>query len=220
MELKELEMFLAVVEERSVNRAAERVCRTQPAVSIALQKLETELGVCLLHRPRRRSFQLTRAGQLVYEYASRMVTLRDEALSALKGPTVGVTGRLLLGVSEELVGQIAAMLEGFRQQNPAVRVELVMDLANRLLLDVAERKLDLAVVPQSVPSVRMSPNSVAVAVESNGASLWVVRCQGMLGTPANRFVELLSSPTEAVRVRSHAKSQKDRAAPVRRSKVA
>jgi len=48
----QLEMFLAVVEERSVNKAAGRVCRTQPAVSIALRKLEEEFGVPLLNRTR------------------------------------------------------------------------------------------------------------------------------------------------------------------------
>src|SRR5260370_32691994 len=54
MELMQLEMFVAVVEERSFLRAAERVFRTQPAVSIGLRKLEERIGVPLLDRSHRR----------------------------------------------------------------------------------------------------------------------------------------------------------------------
>jgi DNA-binding transcriptional LysR family regulator len=55
MELMQLEMFVAVAEERSFVRAAERVFRTQPAVSIGLRKLEGRIGVALLDRSHRRA---------------------------------------------------------------------------------------------------------------------------------------------------------------------
>jgi DNA-binding transcriptional LysR family regulator len=79
MEFKQLEMFVAVAEEGSMMRAAERVFRTQPAVSMALSKLEQEFGSCLFHRSRRRGFQLTAVGEVLHEYAKRMLALRDEA---------------------------------------------------------------------------------------------------------------------------------------------
>lgn len=84
MELMQLEMFVAVVEERSFLRAAERVFRTQPAVSIGLRKLEEEIGVPLLYRSRRQSGRLTPRGEMLYEYASRILRLRNEMCSALK----------------------------------------------------------------------------------------------------------------------------------------
>ncbi|MGH9456875.1 MAG: LysR family transcriptional regulator [Thermoanaerobaculia bacterium] len=79
MEFKQLEMFVAVAEERSVIRAARRVFRTQPAVSMALAKLEQELGSPLFHRSRERGFQLTGVGEILHDYAKRMLALRDEA---------------------------------------------------------------------------------------------------------------------------------------------
>ena len=79
MEFKQLEIFVAVAEERSTIRAAERVFRTQPAVSMALAKLEQEIGSCLFHRSRGNRFQLTRSGELLHEYAKRLLALRDEA---------------------------------------------------------------------------------------------------------------------------------------------
>jgi DNA-binding transcriptional LysR family regulator len=79
MEFKQLEMFMAVAEERSILRAAAKVFRTQPAVSMAVAKLEQELGLHLFHRSRERRFQLTSAGEVLHQYAKRMLALRDEA---------------------------------------------------------------------------------------------------------------------------------------------
>jgi LysR family transcriptional regulator, low CO2-responsive transcriptional regulator len=79
MEFKQLEMFVAVAEERSVMRAAERVFRTQPAVSMAVAKLEEEIGSCLFQRSGQGGFQLTATGQVLWDYAKRMIALRDEA---------------------------------------------------------------------------------------------------------------------------------------------
>src|SRR5712671_6122249 len=84
MELTQLEMFVAVVEERSFLRAVERVFRTQPAVSIRLRKLEGRIGVPLLDRSHRRGGRPTPAGEVLYEYASRIIGLRDEGLPSFR----------------------------------------------------------------------------------------------------------------------------------------
>jgi DNA-binding transcriptional LysR family regulator len=79
MEFKQLEMFIAVAEERSVQRATERVFRSQPAVSMAIAKLEEEVGSPLFHRTRSERFRLTDVGEVLYDYAKRVIALRDEA---------------------------------------------------------------------------------------------------------------------------------------------
>ena len=84
MELMQLEMFVAVVEEGSVHRAADKVCRTQPAVSIALKKLGIEVGSPLFHRKHRFDYQLTPTGEILYSYATRLLCLRNEAVAALR----------------------------------------------------------------------------------------------------------------------------------------
>ena len=65
MEFMQLEMFVALVEERSFQKAAERVFRTQPAVSLALRKLEQRIGTPLLDRSRPRDHRLTHAGKVL-----------------------------------------------------------------------------------------------------------------------------------------------------------
>lgn len=86
MDLLQLEHFLAVVEERSFTRASERVCRTQPAVSQSIKKLEEEVGAPLFARDVH-DVSLTDAGKVLVEYARKMVRARDDArreLGALK----------------------------------------------------------------------------------------------------------------------------------------
>jgi DNA-binding transcriptional LysR family regulator len=82
MEFKQLEMFVALAEERRVRPAAERVFRTQPAVSMAIAKLEEEVGSPLFIR--REQFRLTEAGETLYRYAFALLRLRSDAEAALR----------------------------------------------------------------------------------------------------------------------------------------
>src|SRR5687768_18599564 len=79
MDLLQLEHFLAVVEERTFTRAAERVCRTQPAVSQSIKKLEEEVGAALFARDVH-EVSLTEAGRVLADYARQMVGLRNQAM--------------------------------------------------------------------------------------------------------------------------------------------
>ena len=91
MDLLQLEHFLAVVEERTFTRAAERVCRTQPAVSQSIKKLEDEVGTPLFAR-NAHEVSLTEAGRALVIYARKIVESRDDAmrqLGALKNLTSG-----------------------------------------------------------------------------------------------------------------------------------
>ncbi|MGH9755200.1 MAG: LysR family transcriptional regulator [Blastocatellia bacterium] len=79
----QLEMLVAAVEEGGIQKAAARVFRTQPAVSMALRKLEEEMNAPLFDRSERRHYTLTEAGETLYTYAKRMLKVHDEALLTL-----------------------------------------------------------------------------------------------------------------------------------------
>ena len=95
MDLLQLEHFLAVVEERTFTRAAERVGRTQPAISQSVKKLEGEMGAPLFARDLH-DVSLTDAGKVLVEYARKMVRARDDAmrdvgaLKTLKAGTLNI----------------------------------------------------------------------------------------------------------------------------------
>src|SRR5260370_39265500 len=100
MEFQQLEMFAAVVEEGSVSRAAGRVCRTAPAVSIALRKLEEEMGAPLFDRSERHNYRLTASGKTLYSFATRILEMRKEATAAVSEVRRGGPGDLRLGHPE------------------------------------------------------------------------------------------------------------------------
>src|SRR5262249_47061772 len=95
MDLLQLEHFLAVVEERTFTRAAERGGRRQPAISQSVKKLEEEVGAPLFSRDVH-EVSLTEAGRVLVEYARKMVRARDDAmrdlgsLKALKSGTLNI----------------------------------------------------------------------------------------------------------------------------------
>jgi DNA-binding transcriptional LysR family regulator len=78
LDLVQLEHFLAVADERTFTRAAERVFRTQPALSQSIKKLEKDLGATLFVRDNG-DVSLTEAGRMLRDYAHRMLKLRDDA---------------------------------------------------------------------------------------------------------------------------------------------
>lgn len=81
MDFGQLEVLVAVVEEQNFTRAARRLFRTQPAVSMALRSLEEEIGLRLIERSCHRKCAVTATGQFFYAYASRILLLRSEMLS-------------------------------------------------------------------------------------------------------------------------------------------
>src|ERR1700704_2928382 len=99
MDLGELQVFLMVAKEGSFSRAAERLYRTQPAVSLGIRKLEDSLGQPLFVRGAR-PVRLTEAGTLLKDYAERLLNLRDEISKGLTDLAGLERGELALGVNE------------------------------------------------------------------------------------------------------------------------
>jgi DNA-binding transcriptional LysR family regulator len=147
MELMQMEMFVAVVDERSVRGAAERVFRTQPAVSIALRKLEEEVGAALFDRERRYEYRLTEVGQELYRYAVRVLNLRNEAVSRLSDLRSLRAGRLRVGANESFSSQLLPKLAAaFLKEHPGICMEVKCERSESVLGDLRDRNLDLAFV--------------------------------------------------------------------------
>jgi DNA-binding transcriptional LysR family regulator len=147
MELMQLEMFVAAAEEPSLQRAAERVFRTQPAVTIALHKLEEEVGAPLFDRSSRAGSSLTEAGQLLYEYAQRILGSRDEALAALAEVHSLRRGRVRIGANESTcLYVLPSLVTAFRERFPDIRMEILRQAPAKLPRELRERDLDIAIL--------------------------------------------------------------------------
>ena len=145
MEFQQLEMFAAVIEEGSISRAAQRVCRTGPAVSIALKKLEDEMGTPLFERDDRHSHRLTASGELLYEHAKRILDLRREAETAVKHSSHDATLRIGTHESTSLY-LLPSLIARLNQAHPAIKTEVICGNADRLLLALANRTIELALI--------------------------------------------------------------------------
>lgn len=146
MEFRQLEMFVALVEAGSIQRAAERVFRTQPAVSMSIRKLEEELGVSIFNRSDRNPAP-TEVGRLLYDYATRLLAARDEAVVAVDGFARAERGHLRIGASESISHHLLPdVLSAFHDAHPGLTVEIACRSSRLLARDLRERRLDVALL--------------------------------------------------------------------------
>lgn len=147
MELMQLEMFAAMVEEGNFNRAAERVSRTQPALSMALRKLEEEIGAPLFDRSNRSAYALTDTGELLYKNAKRMLALRDETMAAVERLRAVQTGSIRIGANESAtLYLVPRLIQAFHKQHPRVEVEVVRHPSARLIGKLRRREVDFGIL--------------------------------------------------------------------------
>jgi DNA-binding transcriptional LysR family regulator len=144
MELRQLEYFVAVVEEASFTRASSRVLVAQSGVSAQVRRLERELGVELLDRGGR-TVTLTEAGAAVLPFARAALAAVDgarETVDALRGLTRGhVRVGMVTAGPAVLLGDILA---SFHAAHPGVEITLTEADSHALLAGVRAGDLDLA----------------------------------------------------------------------------
>jgi len=145
VDLFQLETFLAVAEERSFSRAAARLHRTQPAVSQTIAKLESELGEVLLERSSRDG-TLTDAGEVLRDYAVKLLNLRSEASGALQELRELHRGRLNLAANEYTCLYLLPLLDEFRRLMPLIKVAVQRALASRISDVVLMHSVEIGVL--------------------------------------------------------------------------
>lgn len=187
MELRQLEYFVTVADERNFTRAAARLHVSQPGVSAQIRQLERELGHPLLDRSGRAT-QLTEAGEVVLPFARA-------ALGAVAGARLAVdelSGLMRGHVAVGMVSQCAALdipdlLAGFHQQYPAIEITLAEDSSDHLAGGVRTGTYDLAFIGlgPEVPGglalqvVADEPIVAAVAADSDLAGIEVASLAGI-----------------------------------------
>jgi DNA-binding transcriptional LysR family regulator len=147
MDTRQLAAFCAVVERRSFSQAAERLGVTQPAVSLQVRALEKRFGRRLLDRSGRR-VEPTEAGMRLYRNAQRLLAVEEQLLEDVTGGGEGaLAGDLKLGASTGPAAIVVPLLLcEFQRGNPGVHVALTVGDTQRIVDEVAERRLELGIV--------------------------------------------------------------------------
>ena len=145
MELHALHVFLTVATEKSFSRAAERLLRTQPAVSLALQRLEQELGEKLIDRSGK-DLILTDAGRAVLDYARRFESLQQELENSLAELRDNSAGRLAIGANESTTLYLLRHIERYRELYPKIKVQVRRSLSSKIPNELLDGNLELGVI--------------------------------------------------------------------------
>lgn len=155
MELRQLRYFLVVADELHFGRAAERLHLTQPPLTVAVRRLERELGVQLFNRTTRR-VTLTAAGQAFKARVQAAVSDLDDAAGDVADVAAGKSGKIRVGfVSSASYTTVPEAIRAFRQHRP--RIDLILNplTSGEQIEQLLDRNLDLGLIrdPGDVPGL-------------------------------------------------------------------
>jgi DNA-binding transcriptional LysR family regulator len=145
MELYPLKVFLTVATERSFSRAGEKLVRTQPAISIAIQRLESDLKEKLIDRTGRELI-LTDAGRVVLEYARRFQNLESDLENSLRELKDNYAGRLSIGANESMSLYLIQHIERYRRVFPKVKIQVRRSESSKIPSQLLDGQLELGVI--------------------------------------------------------------------------
>lgn len=148
MDILQLEHFLAVADERTFTRAAERVFRTQPALSQSIKKLEDNIGSPLFARDVH-EVSLTEAGKMLENYARRIIELRDEAIRCITQIQNLKTGALAIAAHESAaVYLLPGIVRQFLQLYPHIKVGIHRSRLEEIPKRVMDREIQIGFVKE------------------------------------------------------------------------
>ncbi len=152
---EQLRTLVTIAETGSYTRAAERLFRSQPALSLQIKRLEEQVGAQLFDRDGRDSV-LTEAGRLLHGYAERILNLNTEALGKLS--VVDAEGIVRIGVLEEVIhGQLFDLLTRFGKLATGINLELEVSTSWELVRKIERNELCLAIANNAYSLLPSTP---------------------------------------------------------------
>lgn len=149
LQIDTLRSFASIAETGGFTQTAERLGRTQPAISQQIKKLELVIGQKLFKREGAK-IVLTLAGNELLSYAQQILTLNDQAIGHFDYP--GISGRLRFGIpSEFAVSLLPKIVNRFAKAYPNVLLEVFSDLSRNLVAQGQQNKYDLILALQDRP---------------------------------------------------------------------
>ncbi len=156
MEIKQLEIFCAVVEKKGFSAAAEVLNMAQPTVSFQIASLEEELGTRLLDRSGRITI-LTKSGEILYRYAIQILGLASEARQALHQLNGLLWGEIAMGAST-IPGEyiLPGILQRFRTAHPGIAIDMSIGDTRTIIKRVIDAELEIGIVGASEKNEKLA----------------------------------------------------------------
>ncbi|SJM68674.1 LysR family transcriptional regulator [Gulosibacter sp. 10] len=192
MELRHLRYVVAIAEEQSFTRAAERCFIVQSSLSHQIKALERELGVALFARTSRR-VELTAAGRAFLPAARVSIEAAERAAAEAVAATGEIRGTLILGVIPTATAvDVPAVLGEFRRAHPAVRVRLRGGGSDEFVAAIAGGGMDAALLglsgattPEGVEFRELASERLVAVVDARHrlAARRRIRLEDLAGEP-------------------------------------
>ena len=155
MDFDQLTTFLEVARLGNFSRAGEKVFRSQSAVSVQIRQLEQDYGTRLLDRTGKR-VQLTPAGEVLFDYAVKLIALRNESLQVVSGPEETPRGTLSIGANEATCLYVLPdVFTAYRSLNPHVQISIYRSFSHKVIQKLHEGAVDVGVVTMPVKDSRL-----------------------------------------------------------------
>jgi len=157
MDFDQLTTFVQVAKLKSFSKAGQKVFRSQSAVSAQIRQLEQAYKAKLLDRSAK-SVELTPAGGVLFDYAERLLRLRDESMQIVADRGSVVQGPVTFGANEATcLYLLPDILAEFRRRYPLVHISIYRNFSHKILQRLEEGSLDLGIVtlPLKSPNLKM-----------------------------------------------------------------
>ena len=157
MDFDQLTTFVQVAKLKSFSKAGQKVFRSQSAVSAQIRQLEQAYHAKLLDRSAK-SVELTPAGEVLFEFAERLLRLRDESMQVVADRGNVVQGPVTFGANEATcLYLLPDILAEFQRRYPLVHISIYRNFSHKILQRLEEGSLDLGIVtlPLKSPNLKM-----------------------------------------------------------------
>lgn len=157
MDFDHLITFVEIAKQGSFSRAGQKLFRSQPAVSAQIRQLEQEYGQKLFDRVGK-SVQLTAAGEVLLEYAGKLLTLRNESLRAVADQASTPRGTLAVGANEATCLYVLPdIFAQYNQHYPHVQISIYRNFSHKVIEKIEDGTVDVGIVtlPVKSPSLRV-----------------------------------------------------------------
>lgn len=163
--LQQLRILKAIASEKNFTRAAEILFVSQPTLSKQIKILESNLGIILLDR-KNNKISLTEAGKIFLQYSERILALCEESCRALNDLKNGDRGNLSIGASQTIGTYLMPrVLAIFAQEYPHISVNVQVDSTRKIVKNIIDRNIDIAIVGGEVPEESRKRLSIETFVE-------------------------------------------------------
>jgi DNA-binding transcriptional LysR family regulator len=159
MDFDQLTTFIEIAKLGSFSRAGQKLFRSQPAVSAQVRQLEQEYGERLFDRGRK-SVRLTSAGETLFEYAERLVNMKNESLRAVVDKATTPRGVLALGANEATCLYVLPdIFAEYHRMYPSVQISIYRNFSHKVLQKVEDGTIDVGIVtlPAKSQSLKIFP---------------------------------------------------------------